>query len=208
MGIVYKTWITPVKKTSLFNTRTGLGGFADRIGALAYALTPLTVLLSSRESLLSLITGVSYQHFTFLHRWCGRIIFIQAAVHTAAWTIVEGKLYQPQPKTYQTFISEKYIIYGCVAMGLLSFLYVFSIRRVIQRTGYEFFRITHYLLAALYIGACWGHWAQLNCWLIAALVVMLLDKGLRVLRLLLIHILLTDPGKGTEQPESLSRDIH
>lgn len=108
MGIVYKTWITPVKNTSLFNIRTGLGGFSDRVGALAYALTPLTVLLSSRESLLTLMTGISYQHFTFLHRWCGRIIFIQAAVHTIAWTLVEGKLYQPQPTLYREFIKEEY----------------------------------------------------------------------------------------------------
>jgi len=50
------------------NTRTGLGGWSDRIGALAYALTPFTILLSNRESVLSLLTGIPYQHFNFLHR--------------------------------------------------------------------------------------------------------------------------------------------
>ncbi|KAB8301011.1 hypothetical protein EYC80_002934 [Monilinia laxa] len=84
VGNVYKTWITPVKKTNLFNTRTGLGGFSDRLGALAYALTPFTVLLSTRESVLSLATGIPYQSFNFLHRWLGRIIFIQAAESTSA----------------------------------------------------------------------------------------------------------------------------
>src|SRR4051812_38961910 len=70
VGITYKTWITPVKKhPGVYNTRTGLGGFADRVGAIAYALTPFCVALSTRESLLSLITGVPYQHFNFLHRW-------------------------------------------------------------------------------------------------------------------------------------------
>lgn len=64
IGITYKTWITPVKKSpGVYNTRTGLGGFGDRVGALAYALTPLTVLFSTRESLLSLITAIPYQHF-------------------------------------------------------------------------------------------------------------------------------------------------
>ncbi|EIC06927.1 Ferric reductase domain protein transmembrane component domain-containing protein, partial [Microbacterium laevaniformans OR221] len=52
-----------------------MGGFSDRIGALAFALTPFTVALSTRESILTLMTGVSYQHFNFLHTWCGRVIF-------------------------------------------------------------------------------------------------------------------------------------
>lgn len=70
VGIVYKTWITPIEDYSgLHNTRTGLGGFSDRVGALAYALTPFSILLSNRESCLSLLTGIPYQHFNFLHRW-------------------------------------------------------------------------------------------------------------------------------------------
>ncbi|KAK5278756.1 hypothetical protein LTR40_008718, partial [Exophiala xenobiotica] len=83
VGITYKKWVTPVKNMpGVYNTRTGLGPWADRVGVLAYALTPLSVLLSSRESLLSLITGVPYQHFNFLHRWLGYIIFLQSGLHT------------------------------------------------------------------------------------------------------------------------------
>jgi hypothetical protein len=107
VGVVYKTWITPIKNTTLHNTRVGLGPWGDRIGALAYALTPFTVALSTRESILSLITGVPYQHFNFLHRWTGRIIYIQSILHTLAWTVVEGRLYQPQPKVYRNFIKEQ-----------------------------------------------------------------------------------------------------
>ncbi|KAM3072722.1 hypothetical protein ACMFMF_007055 [Clarireedia jacksonii] len=187
IGIVYKTWITPVKKTTLHNTRTGLGGFSDRIGALAYALTPFTVLLSTRESLLSLATGIPYQSFNFLHRWLGRIILIQAIVHTFSWTLIEGHFYQPQPAVYSEFIKEPYIIWGCVALAFLCFLYVFSIRRAIQWTGYEFFRKTHYVVACLYIGACWGHWKQLKCWMIASLGLFFLDRGIRLLRTWAIH---------------------
>jgi Ferric reductase like transmembrane component len=84
-----------------------MGPWGDRIGALAYALTPFTVALSTRESILSLITGVPYQHFSFLHRWTGRIIYLQSVLHTLAWTVVEGKLYQPQPKVYQDFLKEQ-----------------------------------------------------------------------------------------------------
>ncbi|KAL3424284.1 ferric reductase like transmembrane component [Phlyctema vagabunda] len=197
VGIVYKTWITPVKShPGLYNTRSGLGGFSDRIGALAYALTPLTVALATRESVLSLATGLPYQSFNFMHRWLGRVIFIQAFVHTLGWTLIEGRFYKPQPKTYNDFIREKYIVWGCVAMALISFLYIFSIRRVIKWTGHEFFRKTHYVVAALYIGACWGHWSHLACWMIAALAIWGLDRGLRLLRVLLMHVGYIDGDKG------------
>lgn len=188
VGIVYKTWITPVKKSTKFNTRTGMGGFSDRVGAFAYALTPLSVFLSQRESILSLLTGIPTQSFNFMHRWLGHIIFVQAIIHTIIWTIIEGKLYQPQPKVYVNFIKQTYMIWGIVAMGLLSFMWVFSFPAVIKRTGYEFFRKTHAIIAIIFIGACWGHWAQLACWMIASLAIIALDFGIRYLRTLLIHV--------------------
>jgi hypothetical protein len=41
VGITYHIWRTPVKKfPGLFNTRSALGPFSDRIGVMAYALTP------------------------------------------------------------------------------------------------------------------------------------------------------------------------
>lgn len=172
----------------MHNTRSGLGGFSDRVGAFAYALTPFTVLLSTRESALSLATGIPYQSFNFLHRWIGRVIVIQSIVHTFGWTLIEGRLYQPQPTTYQALIKETYIIWGCIALLFLCFLYVFSIRRVIKWTGYEFFRKTHYIVACLYIGACWGHWQQLKCWMIASLGLFFIDRGVRILRTLSIHV--------------------
>ncbi|XMA18665.1 hypothetical protein WAI453_011456 [Rhynchosporium graminicola] len=189
VGIVYKTWITPVKALpGKFNTRTGMGGFSDRVGAFAYALTPLSVFLSQRESILSLVTGMPTQSFNFIHRWLGHIIMAQSMIHTIIWTIVEAKLYQPQPKVYNEFIKQTYMIWGIVAMALLSFIWVFSFPRMIRLTGYEFFRKSHALIAVIYFGACWGHWSKLACWMIAALAIVFMDFGIRYLRTLLIHV--------------------
>ena len=188
VGIVYKKWVTPVKSSpGVYNTRTGIGPWSNRLGVLAFALTPLSVLLATRESLLSLITGIPYQHFNFLHRWLGYIIFLQSAFHTLGWTIVEARLYQPQPKVWNTFIAQLYMIWGIIAMIFLSFLFVFSTRWAIRLTGYEFFRKAHYVVAMLYIGACWGHWSRLSCWMIASLVVWFLDRGVRLVRTALLH---------------------
>ncbi|RYO91128.1 hypothetical protein DL763_005076 [Monosporascus cannonballus] len=188
VGIVYKTWVTPVKGyTDLFNIRSGLGPWSDRVGVLAYALTPLSIMLASRESLLSVLTGVPYQSFNFLHRWLGYIIVIQGSLHTIGWSIIEIKLYQPQPDTARNWITQLYMIWGVVAMLLLLLIFALSTPWGIRLTGYEFFRKAHYILAMVYIGACWGHWKQLRCFMLPSLLLWFLDRGARLIRTALIH---------------------
>lgn len=127
VGIVYNTWVTPVKKLpGVYNTRTSLGPWADRVGVIAYALTPLSILLSSRESLLSLITGLPYQSFNFLHRWLGYIIVAQSILHTIGWSIIEIRLYQPQPSVAKAWITQLYMIWGVVGMIFLLALFILS----------------------------------------------------------------------------------
>jgi predicted ferric reductase len=188
IGIEYNRWITPVKNMpGVYNTRTSLGPWSDRIGVLAFALTPLSILLSSRESLLSVITGIPYQNFNFLHRWLGYIIFVQSALHTVGWCIVEMRLYQPQPSVGLEWISQRYMIWGVVAMFFVTAMFVLSTPWAVRRTGYEFFRKAHYVMAMLYIGACWGHWSKLNCYLIPSLLIWFIDRGLRLVRTALLH---------------------
>ncbi|KAI1536083.1 ferric reductase [Pyrenophora tritici-repentis] len=177
VGIVYKKWVTPVKKIpGLYQTRSSLGPWSDRIGVLAYALTPLSVMLSTRESILSLVTGLPYQSFNFLHRWLGYIIFVQSALHTIGWCIIEIRLYQPQPTVAIEWIVQTYMVWGLVAMILLTLLVVLSTPWGIRLTGYEFFRKAHYVLAMVYIGACWGHWEKLKVFLLPGLIVWFIDR--------------------------------
>ncbi|KZL81968.1 ferric reductase like transmembrane component [Colletotrichum incanum] len=188
VGIVYNTWITPVKKMpGVYNTRVSLGPWSDRIGVLAYALTPLSVLFATRESVLSLLTGVPYQNFNFLHRWVGYIIVVQSVLHTIGWLVIEVRLYQPQPTVAEEWISQLYMIWGCIALFFLMVLYVLSLPPVIRLTGYEFFRKSHYVLAMLYVGACIGHWKNLECFMIPALVIWFLDRAARAVRTALMH---------------------
>ncbi|GJC85272.1 ferric reductase transmembrane component 3 [Colletotrichum liriopes] len=188
VGIVYNTWVTPVKKMpGVYNTRVSLGPWSDRIGVLAYALTPLSVLFATRESVLSLLTGVPYQNFNFLHRWVGYIIVVQSVLHTIGWLVIEVRLYQPQPTVAQEWISQLYMIWGCIALFFLMALYVLSLPPVIRLTGYEFFRKSHYILAMLYVGACIGHWKNLECFMIPALVIWFLDRAARAVRTALMH---------------------
>ncbi|KAH7156912.1 ferric reductase like transmembrane component-domain-containing protein [Dactylonectria macrodidyma] len=144
-------------------------------------------MLASRESILSLITGVPYQSFNFLHRWLGYVIFAQSGLHTIGWCVVEMRLYQPQPSVGLGWIAQTYMIWGVIAMFFLTLLVVLSTPWAIRLTGYEFFRKAHYVLAMVYIGACWGHWAQLKCFLLPSLLFWFVDRGFRLLRTAYLH---------------------
>ncbi|KAL7940791.1 ferric reductase like transmembrane component domain-containing protein [Trichoderma barbatum] len=188
IGLTYRTWVTPVKNLpGVYNTRTTLGPWSDRIGVLAYALTPLSVMLANRESLLSLLTGVPYQNFNFLHRWLGYVIFAQSALHSIGWCVIEIQLYQPQPVVAQQWISETYLVWGIVAMALLTLLVALSTPWGIRLTGYEVFRKLHYSLAMVYIGACWAHWDKLKCFMVPSLILWFIDRGCRFIRTCFLH---------------------
>ena len=171
----------------VYRNRTTLGPWSNRIGVIAYALTPFSVFLSNRESLLSLLTGIPYQNFNFLHRWLGYIIFAQSTLHTIAWLIIELNLYQPQPQVWKAFISETYAIWGFVAMVAILILFILSLPFAIRLTGYEVFRKLHYILAMVFIGGCYGHWQPLKPFLIAALDVWFGDRFARLVRTFVLH---------------------
>lgn len=188
VGIVYGTWVTPVKNMpGVYNTRTSLGPWSNRVGVIAYALTPLSILLSSRESLLSVLTGVPYQSFNFLHRWLGYVIVVQSSLHTVGWCVIQLRLYQPQPSVGAKWIVQQYMIWGVAAMILLLILFALSTPWAIRLTGYEFFRKAHYVLAMVYIGACWAHWSRLECFLVPSFILWGIDRGARLIRTALLH---------------------
>lgn len=196
VAMPWKVWKTPVKASpGSYRIRSTLGPWSDRVGIFAYALTPLSVMLSSRESILSVLTGIPYQSFNFLHRWLGYIIVLQGLFHTIGWTIIYVKMYQPQPSTAISMFSQTYMIWGIVATLLLLLLFVLSTPLGIRATGYETFRKLHYVLAMVYIGACWAHWAQLNCFLLPSLLIWFLDRAIRLIRSALVHYQYLPSGK-------------
>lgn len=210
-GITYKIWRTPIagQPPTVKNTRSSLGPWADRVGVLAYALTPLSVLLASRENLLSHITGIPYTSFLFLHRWTGYIILIQSLLHTLGWVLIEAHLYQPQPAVWLKFSRQLYAIWGFVALGLLVLIWFLSLRWTIRRvTGYEVFRKVHYVLAAVYMGACIGHWDALSCFLIPGLVLWAVDRLARGVRTALLHYhYIEDEGTWAFRPATATAKI-
>jgi NAD(P)H-flavin reductase len=84
-------------------------------------------------------------------------------------------------------MGQQYVIFGVVAMFLITFLTVFSTQWAIRKTGYEFFKAAHWISAILYIGACWGHWDKLWCWMVPSLALIVVDQSVRFARMVYIH---------------------
>jgi ferric-chelate reductase len=101
--------------------------------------------------------------------------------------VVELRLYQPQPEGGIEWIKQLYMIWGVIAMFFLTVMVVLSTPWGIRLTGYEVFRKAHYVLAMLYIGACWGHWEQLKVFLLPSLIVWFLDRAIRLARTAMLH---------------------
>ena len=152
VGITYGHWpqrfAAKDGKPGYTVMRSSLNGWSNRIGMLAYALTPLSVLLASRESVLSVVMGIPHTSFVFFHRWVGYTIVMQSALHTIGWLIVETKLYQPQPDRWYKITAKTYIVWGLVATVLLFLIWVLWLPWTVRHVmGYELFCKMHYVLA-------------------------------------------------------------
>ncbi|KAM0527656.1 hypothetical protein ACHAPS_002668 [Verticillium nonalfalfae] len=171
----------------VYKEQNTAGIWSNRIGILAYAITPFSVLLASRESILSILTGVPYQAFNFLHRWVGYIILLQSVLHAIVWCVICIGLYGPQPEYAVNWVTKEYMVYGLCAMFLLLLMWFLSLGFMIRLTGFEFFRKTHYVLAMVYIGTCWGHWEFLGDWMLCGLLLWFFDRLARLVRMTLLH---------------------
>jgi ferric-chelate reductase len=107
--------------------------------------------------------------------------------YTSQLTPCLAIFYQPQPAVAEKWIKQEYMIWGCVAILLICIMAILATPWGIRATGYEFFRKAHYVLAMLYIGACWGHWQPLKAFMIPGLCIWLVDRGARLIRSFLIH---------------------
>lgn len=89
---------------------------------------------------------------------------------------------------YRDWVKQMYAVFGVLAMFILTLMCVLATQPAIKRFGYEFFKISHWCLAILYIAACWGHWDRLWCWMVASLALIAIDQGARALRTCYIHM--------------------
>ncbi|KAG8168966.1 hypothetical protein KVR01_001715 [Diaporthe batatas] len=152
-----------------------------RTGVFAFVMAPLTYLFSSRNNVLLWVTNWSHSTFLLLHRWVARLFALLAMLHT----LLALPLYYPAEAT------QEYWIWGAVATVALVILAVGS-GLYVRRFYYEFFLISHIILAMLVLVGGWYHiklwmpdlaWGY-ETWLYAAFAVWAFDRLARLARVL------------------------
>ncbi|KAI1161449.1 ferric reductase like transmembrane component [Nemania serpens] len=160
-----------------------------RSGTLAVVnMVPLIILAGRNNPLIPLLK-VSFDTYNLLHRWMGRMIVIEAIIHTIAWAVVEvaaGGWDAVKDKIlHDTFIASG--TSGTIALVALFFLSLSPVRHAF----YETFLNGHIILALIIFVTTLVHCASAAIpgglpqlpYMIAILVLWFLERLARMFRL-------------------------
>ncbi|KAI1133063.1 ferric-chelate reductase [Nemania abortiva] len=171
----------------------GLKQLRNRSGTLATVnMIPLFILAGRNNPLIPLL-GISFDTMNLLHRWFGRIVAIEAVVHTLAFYASSALKTGWGPAFNSTF-SSPFLIYGFVAT--VAFVVIlFQAASISRHAFYEIFKIGHIVLAVAAVVGLWYHLDlkgldQLK-WLVAVVPLWLGERFLRFARIIYHNV-----GKG------------
>lgn len=138
---------------------------------------PFVYLLSCKFNPISLLTGISYERFNWLHRWAARTTFLTAIVHWSffftEWDIAKIVSYE--------FELMPMVKYGFGAWAILGWM-VLSGFGFFRNANYEFFVLQHIAAAAVLLWVLFVHvptYAQYNIWMSVAFITF--DWGARII---------------------------
>lgn len=160
-----------------------------RSGTLALVnMVPLIIMAGRNNPLIPLLQ-ISFDTYNLLHRWMGRVVVIECAIHTIAWSIPAvadlGWDGAQKKLTENWFFGS-----GLVGMALMAVLFV-TAWSPIRHAFYETFLNAHIIMALVIFVCTWIHCASAHVkgglpqlpWIIAIIVLWFLDRAARLLRL-------------------------
>ncbi|EME86988.1 uncharacterized protein MYCFIDRAFT_210661 [Pseudocercospora fijiensis CIRAD86] len=138
---------------------------------------PLIYLLSCKFNPISILTGISYERFNWVHRWAARTVFLTAIVH---WSFfyTEWSLADIVKMEIEMMPMVKY---GFGAWGVVTWT-VISGFGLFRNLNYELFVIQHIAAAGVLLWLLFVHvpsYARYNIWLSIAFVAF--DWGMRII---------------------------
>jgi predicted ferric reductase len=165
---------------------------ANRAGALAVCNFPLLWLFTGRNNFLQWVTGWTFSTFNVFHRWIARVVIVEAIIHSACYTVWEGR--DGGFAGYASWFEEGlWTIAGVTAasaFGLLLGASVYPLRRM----AYEFFLRLHIALSLCALIGVYIHlagqgdeWVSYLPYIYAAAVFWIFDHAFTVVRLILLN---------------------
>ncbi|KAI0874071.1 ferric reductase like transmembrane component [Hypoxylon argillaceum] len=129
-----------------------------RSGTLAVVnMVPLIILAGRNNPLIPLLK-VSFDTYNLLHRWMGRMVVVEALIHTIAWAVVQvsaaGWSSLNEKILHETFVASGFS--GTIALLILFFLALSPVRHAF----YETFLNVHIVLAFIIFATTLVHCAS------------------------------------------------
>ncbi|KAH8699005.1 metalloreductase [Talaromyces proteolyticus] len=126
-----------------------------RAGTLAVLNMIPLFLFAGRNNLLIWLLGVSFDTYNLFHRWLGRIVVLEAVVHTIAW-FVNASAEQSFAAAIDRIRNTPFFTYGALATVAMIFLIIHS-PSPIRHAFYETFLHLHQLAAVLALVGVYFH---------------------------------------------------
>ncbi|CAK7274325.1 hypothetical protein SEPCBS119000_006111 [Sporothrix epigloea] len=162
----------------------------SRSGALSIAnMMPLFLVAGRNNPLISLL-GIPYDTFNLLHRWLGRIVILEAVMHTLAFLSMVAAT-KGWAAAFGAVISHQHLLFGFIATVTFIAIGIQSIGPL-RHAMYETFKMVHVIAAVVAVMGVWYHLKLLKLpqivYLYTVVALWAIDRLARVLRVVYRNI--------------------
>ncbi|TFK45843.1 hypothetical protein OE88DRAFT_1085175 [Heliocybe sulcata] len=168
-----------VNTTDLKGKMFDVGYYSNRAGGLAAVQFPLITALGTKNNVISLLTGVSYEKLNNLHRMAARVLFVLLWIHAGTKFAGGVTVAEAEPWLQFGFLAG----FGFVALIVISL-------RPVRTAAYEFFFYTHFALVFLILLGGYFHLAEfkLQKYIWPSFLVWGLDRFIRLMRVVFFKL--------------------
>ncbi|KAG2034819.1 ferric reductase NAD binding domain-containing protein [Suillus americanus] len=169
-----------INTTSVEGQKLDIIYWSNRIAMLASSQFPIITALGTKNNIVSLVTGISYDRLNYIHRMMARTCFMLLWVHAAGEVVCFP--------SFRETLNEDWIRVGITAMVAFSILIIVSLRPV-RNDVYEVFFYVHFLGVLIFLVGGYYHTkgAFGSYWIWPSFVFWAFDRFVRVVRLVVFN---------------------
>lgn len=123
-----------------------------RTGFVTAAQLPLIYILSGKNNIIGLLTGLGYERLNWLHRWTARILLLSATIHMIFWFESWARYNYIKTKLLKDQITQRGFASWCILVWI-----VLSSFAPLRKLNYEFFVVQHVVTLAGFTAATYLH---------------------------------------------------
>lgn len=171
---------TFINTTTIEGQKLDIVYWSSRAGVLAASQFPIVTALGTKNNLVSLVTGISYDRLNYIHRMMARTCFMLLWVHGAGQIVSFPSI--------RSILNEAWLRAGITAMVAFSILIIVSLRPI-RTEAYEVFFYTHFFGVLIFLLGGYYHtsYTQHSFWIWPSFVFWGLDRFIRAVRLVVFN---------------------